>query len=361
MMIKNRKHKTPKIKKERTKRQDPNLKEPTIVEVAKETGYSIATISRVINNFTNVKPSTRKIVQEAIKKLDYVPNNLARNLVQGSSKEMNIIFPSPEITHMYFSKSFWLAFETSGYHVNNYYSFNDVVRENNLIQAALGRRVSGIALSPIRGNLESINRLKESRTPFIVFNYYIEDPEINNIYFDFYSGIKSAVESLLLKGKKSYFQVITSQKKYYHNKNNILLKVIKEKNLSVDEENFTIFCEETIESAYTQTKEFLESCKNNQPSAIFTSTDSTTIGVISACKDLGINIPEEISIVGNYNTPISQHYIPRISTIEANLQTLTNEVAKFLLDESTVKNSNFIKPKITKSVLSTNFIERETT
>lgn len=180
-------------------------KKATIVDVAKEAGVSVATVSRVVNGNYPVKPETRERVQSAINALQYVPNVQARELNTRHSSTIGVVVPG--LYNMFFAEvidGIEKSMRRQGYSLLLNCAQNDPELEMECINALVSRSVSGIiVISPnTEGLREEFYRRIVKRVPLVFINGYHRIPNVSYVANDEALGTRQALEYLTGLGHK---------------------------------------------------------------------------------------------------------------------------------------------------------------
>lgn len=172
----------------------------TLKDIAQETGYSINTVSKVLNGEYSVK-KTNKIVQEAAQRMGYVGNNIARSMRLGSTKSIAIIVG--DIANPYFArivKGTVNFFRKRGYNTTIYNTEERKDYERNSILSALRMNVDGILICPVGRDNTNLELISNTDIPFVVFNGCSQDPKVNTVNLNNEKGGYIATEHLIKKG-----------------------------------------------------------------------------------------------------------------------------------------------------------------
>lgn len=331
-----------------------NKSQATIVDIAKETNYSIATVSRALNNFSNVRPKVKQKITSTAAKLHYVPNIAARSLVQGKSKIIGLVLPDSSLIYSKFTKLFSNILESKGYFVLSHSAENNAKRQHFIIDLLQRQQVDALAINPVPGEYEAIKKIVDAQIPVVIFNRFIREFAISSIDFDFRPGVREAIDILVAKGRRYFYQFVRQdiysgkerRNTFYFHLNKHGIRYQKSHTLSVNDD---------FESAYEQMKHLIESKK--KVDVVLCSSDFTALGVIRCCFDHQIKVPEDVSIVGAYNNILSKFVHPKISSINADFGLLAEKVADLLLKKLSLEQKELIEHQSIK----TTFLERETT
>ena len=274
-------------------------KQITIRDVAKAAGVSVATVSRALNGLGGIGDETREHVLKVCEQMAYVPNTLARGLVMQHTQTLGIVMP--DITSPFYSRLMVLAAQEAkryGYQVLLCNSFRDYETEIDYFKLLIGNQVEGILFFPV-GDLSSKNLYQFLRyIPIVALNEMPEFSPIPYVCCDERAGGRMAVDYLLDCGCKSLVFVGLKEDRLAHryrmesflkgtNRDGIFAEVL---------ENGESY-KSSFEWGYGQFSEFLEE-SGKLPDGVVAVSDATANGVIKACMERKISIPEQISLIG---------------------------------------------------------------
>jgi LacI family transcriptional regulator len=298
----------------------------TIKDVALEAKVSVATVSRVLNNSGYVSEDTRKRVLKAITKLDYKPNEVARILFKKQSRTVALIVPDiknpffPEIARaiedVLSNKKYTLILCNSDEQEEKEKMYLDLMKQ---------KYVDGIII--VTSTLTPKHIVKNG-IPMVALDRPIDDT-IPSVSVDNYEGAKQAVRHLKSIGCKKIAHirgprnVINADERF----RGYLDEVRKEPWFKEDyivDGNFNII--QTVEV----TKKLLR--KHPDIDGIFAGNDYMAVGVMKAAAQMGIKIPEELSVIGFDGIELCQLTNPEITTMSQPIYDLGSQAAKLLLD-----------------------------
>lgn len=328
----------------------------SIKDVAKEAGVSIATVSRVLNGVEVVNEDTQKRVRDAVKKLGYRPNVIARSLKTQKTRTIGILIPD-------ISNPLYPEIVRGIEDVANIYNYNIILcnsdlntdKEREYIYVLKEKMVDGLLFmsnSLSNGVLEILQKL-DIKTVLIettVNNKSIPNITINNI-----EASKQAVNKLISNGRDRILYIGDHKDalnvSYYRFKGYI--DALNENNLIIDEELFC-FCKPFLNNGY---KYVSEKIKNGiEFNGIFCVCDELAMGAINALRDNGINVPNDCEVIGFNNTLMSSVFYPKLTTIDPlsyDLGSIGMRMLLKIINNESVDNLNYIVPH--------RLIERETT
>ncbi|EST13581.1 catabolite control protein A [Sporolactobacillus laevolacticus] len=287
----------------------------TIYDVAREAGVSMATVSRVVNGNPNVKPTTRKKVSEAIKRLGYRPNAVARGLASKKTTTVGVIIP--DISSVYFSE---LARGIED--IATMYKYNIILcnsdqnkdKEIRLIQTLLGKQVDGIVFMGGKIDQEHIEEFKQSSVPVVLASTVDEQHEIPSVNIDYEQAVFEVISKLIESGNRRIGFIngpvdVPINGKY---KLNGYKKALEAHQLPF-EESLVTEGDYTYESGKEAAAQFLS--QEIKPTAIFVDSDEMAIGTIHEIQDEGLSVPDDIEVVSSENTRLVQMVRPTLTSI----------------------------------------------
>lgn len=308
---------------------EKNKKKITIYDIARISGVSPKTVSRVINGGERVKPETYQAVMKVIDELSYVPNAYAQNLTKKETINILISVKKMESFPLIWfqtllDKVLQTCKEVGVNAIVEYFGEADSIKDS--IISSTGSLVDGVIVFYEGKDDSRIQYLKKNNMPFIVFGESHTDGVIYVSNNDFKAGY-DLMEAVEEKGFKKMWLLMGGPSLVNKNRENGVREFVKERKYDIDLE--VIYGLFTIESVYDYVRENLST--SNIPDIIFVSGDEKVQGVIRGCYEKGILIPEQLTIVGFDNIPISKYYTPALSTIAPNYTELAKEMIEGVL------------------------------
>lgn len=332
----------------------------TINDVAKEAGVSKATVSRVINNNYPVSIATREKVEKAIEKLNFSPNYVAKSLSEKKTYVIGVLVPS--INNLYFTE---IVTELEKHIVKKNYTINLLSFDSNWEYEKIhlinmqNRQVDGlIIMDSSASKKEDFNFLNSiaKNIPMVM---------INGQYFNVKTSAivsneeKGAIEALnyLYHTTEGDIAIVTGEKSYsYKIKEKVYLDFLKEKNIK-NKNILKISSGNSLETISQARETFIKYYRENSNiKSIFAFNDLIAIGILEACKNLKLKIPEDLSIISYDNTILSSIASVKLSSVDLKLNKIGLEAYKLIYK---LLNSEKEKNKIVK--VDTNLIIRDST
>ncbi|MEJ9233251.1 LacI family DNA-binding transcriptional regulator [Peribacillus butanolivorans] len=302
----------------------------TLQQVAKHAGVSTSTASLIVRNNPRISEATRKKVLKSMRELGYVYDRIAANLRSQSSDTVGIIIT--DISNTFFSE-FLIgvhdALEEVGYTVLLGTTFDSVTKQDQLLSTMLEHRVGGLILCPVsESTQETINRLNEIDTPFVLA--VRELPEVNSDYvgINYPEGARIAVNHLIEKGhKRIAFLGGIRESSIWIERMEGYREALSKAGLEVDE-SLMIDSAPTREGGLDAVFKVLNN--PDPPTAIFCFSDLIAFGVMQGLRMKGLIPGQDIDIVGFDNVPVAEIYHPPLTTVSSFPQRMGKEAANLL-------------------------------
>ncbi len=286
-------------------------KKITIKDVAKEAGVSISTVSNALNNVDVLKPDTKERILDVAKRLNYIPDLNGKNLKSGETKVLGLFLSA--IRGPYYgelSDSIYSACRESDYELEIFLSSD----ARHIMANILGHRVDGAIIlnSAIEKEQEAI--LKEHQIPTVYIDRMLVDDNSSSIIFNSCKGGEQAAKFLLELGHKKFMFIKGAYDSYdSHERQKGFEAALKRAGIVMDED-YILDGEFERSVSYDAVMEFIESDKP-LPDAIFAANDVSAIGVLEALRDSGINVPDEVSVMGCDDIETTKLFSPSVTTI----------------------------------------------
>ncbi|SEU09846.1 LacI family DNA-binding transcriptional regulator [Paenibacillus sp. NFR01] len=280
-----------------------------IHDVAKRSGLSIVTVSRVLNNSPSVRESNRKKVLQAMEELNYQPNSAARSLVRGKTGVIGM-----SITN--FNDSFYdrvirvvnRKLAEQGYFLALSIAENEDEGANFLFQKD---RVDGIILLSPLEEKAYVEELKRKSIPFVLLDNQFQHEDVPSVIVDNYQGGYEATKHLIglghtqiaYIGGPSVFLSVAERRRGY-------IQALEEAGLTPFG---TDYCGFTVSGGYEVAKRWIR--EDKLPTAFFSGDDFIALGVVQALREEGIRVPHDISVVGFDDQQFVGEFYPRLTTV----------------------------------------------
>ena len=329
----------------------------TISDIAKLANVSKSAVSIVLNNKTGVSKKTRSKVLETIKKYNYNPNHIAQSLAAKETKSIGLIIK--EIDNPYFSKVMKGVYDTCselGYSALLASSELSTDKESEIISTLMSKRVDGLIISPLQienTNFTHISNLINEKFPLVVLdrisNYLTNSVDIDNI-----QAAYDAVSYLIKLGHKNIAHFAGPAHSGHGQKRlEGYRQALIDNNLPINND-YILPVEPYTSNGYRAGKE-LFSKKIELPTAVFCYNDLVAIGIINALLELGIKVPEVVSVVGFDNIDFGEFLKIPLTTVNMPAYEIGKAATKLLIKQ--IGNSS--APLNEKIVIEHELIERQ--
>lgn len=326
----------------------------TIKDVAREAKVATSTVSRVLANSNRISEETKERVNEAIKKLNYIPSVVARGLAKNKTRILAVLLPGEaevSFENPFFvqaMKGISMCSQREDYYIMYAFNENKENEEEWIKKFTEGNLVDGICLFNVKDNDKTINYLKNKEFPFVVIGRPDEIKDILWVDNDNFTAMYNLTRRLVELGNKEIaFIGAKSEMNVSKDRLNGYKQALFNKDIKIDDKLIVEMDNFSEENGYTAAKHIL---KNNNVSAFVTTDDLIAFGVQRAVEELKY---DDISIVGFNNIPLTQYKNPPIASVDINSEKLGIYAIKLLIDKlENRKNNGYY-------VIETRLIERE--
>ena len=326
----------------------------SIKDVAKEAGVSIATVSRVLNDIDVVNEDTKKKVLDAIKKLGYRPNIVARSLKTQKTKTIGILVPD-------ISSGLYPEIVRGTEDVANIYDYNvilcnsdfDPEKEKEYLRVLREKMVDGVIyMSSSLGNdiLDIINEL-DIKT--VLVETKDRENRLPSVTIDNVKAARESTNYLIQKGRKNiaFVGVDKNAMNAWGDRYIGYEEALKEKGFEIDQD-LVYFKSLRVKAGAEAVEKFISSGKKFD--AVVCASDEIAVGVINALREQNISVPQDVSVIGFNNNDVASIFYPKISTINQPSYDMGSVAMRMLikmLNKKELEDGNY--------VLDYSLIERE--
>ena len=323
----------------------------TIKDVAREAGVAVSTVSRVLNDSGSASESTRKFVKEVAEKLGYVPNRAAQSLIKQKTYMVGVLLP--DLYGEFYSeiiRSIDKTVQRYAYHVLLSSSNNTRTGIEIAVRAMQGT-VDGFVIMFPHENATSFLDVLPEDVPAIILHSAAVGRQFCSLRIDNYLGAYEATRHLIDLGHER-IAIIKGEENNLDARERLagFKAAMQEADLKPVNEYQGSFKQS---AGHEAGKEILNTSR--RPTAVFASNDSMALGAMSAFREAGLTIPDDISIVGFDNLPTVQYLNPPLTTVNYPISQL-GERAINLLMEAVDSDTHLI---LESEVLPTQLVIRE--
>jgi LacI family transcriptional regulator len=336
------------------------MKETTLKEIAETLGISITTVSKALKNYPDVSEKTRKAVIALAEELNYTPNSFAVNLRTKESKTIGLIIP--EVVHHFFSNvinGIIAEAEKKGYLVIILQSNESLELEKKQVALLINKRVDGIimSLSNESNNDFHIKEILRKEIPFVQFDKISKLIPSSKVIINDQKAAMEAVQHLIDKGCKKIAHIRGPENPQNAIDRFLGYKKALEKNGIPYDSKLVYTCKNvTFEEGIEFAKQIVD--EHPEVDGIFVITDLVAVGVLAYFNEKGIQVPNQIAVIGFSNWFMSQVITPKLSTVDQPSYEMGVAAFSLLLEEMICrKEGKVFFPRTIE--LGTSIIERE--
>jgi LacI family transcriptional regulator len=322
----------------------------TIKDIARIANVSYATVSRALNNHKDVSDDTKRKILGICEQLGYSPNAIARGLVTKSTNTIGLLVP--DITNPFFPEVARGVEDEASKRNYNVFLCNtnwDIMKEISYFQLLLGKRVEGIIIAPVSDGTFNLAAKYTDRLPIIFIASKIDDSSHNYIVIDDIEGVMMATEHLISLGHKKIAFIGGKEGTSTFKDRLEGYKIALENNGIKPDPELVKSYGYRKESGYNGIRSLVES--SNMPTAIIAINDIVALGVIEAAEEIGLNIPDDVSLIGFDDIPYASLPKIKLTTISQPKYDMGRESVNMLFDKLSQENSKqglhkVIKPRL---------------
>lgn len=301
----------------------------TIKDVARQAGVSVATVSRVFNQSGPVDEATRQNVLDAAEKLRYVPNQAARSLITRRTQTLGVLLP--DMHGEFFAqviRGLDQTARTHDYHLLVSSSHSEEDEARTMVQAMLGR-VDGLVIMWPSIESRLFADLLPDELPRVLLMVPGDSTDFPTLSIDNRGGARAAVEHLLDHGHER-IAILTGPPQNRDAQQRLAgyREAMRESEVGHDP-MLEITGDFMRETGYRTVPQIL--ALDPPPTALFASNDSMAIGALSALREAGIRVPEEMAVTGFDDIPSAQYMNPPLSTVHVPIYELGARAVEHLI------------------------------
>lgn len=322
-------------------------------DIAAACGVSVATVSKALNNHSDIGEGTRAMVKEKAKELGYHPNFSARALKTNKSYNLGVLYKDDAgsgLTHDYFAQvleSFKVTAENSGYDIT--FLNNSRLRKDRMsyLEHSIYRGMDGVMIAIVDYKNPEVIELLESELPVVTIDYVFNGRI--SIMSDNIGGIHELLQYVYEQGHRKVAYIHGEDSSVTMNRVSAFYRFMEQNGIEVPEEYVR---EAKYRDSYTAgiiTNELLD--LPDPPTCILYPDDFSTIGGMNVIKNRGLKIPKDISIAGYDGILIASQIEPVMTTYHQNTLDIGRMAAEKLIDLIKKPKSTIVKQYTVKGSL----------
>lgn len=344
----------------------------TLKQIARELDVSISTVSKALKNSSEISEDTIQKVQAFAKLYNYRPNNIALSLKNRKTKTIGVIIP--EIVHHFFSKvirGVELFANKKGYNVIVGLSNESFDKEVINMEMLANGSIDGFILSisketMLKQDFHHFSETINQGMPIVMFDRVTSEINCDKVIVDDVLGAKKAVIKLLENGCKNIAMLTTND---YVSVGKLRTQgyvealedfgIIPNENLILKVDDNSLY-EEYFEVLEEKIKQLFNN--NKDIDGVFAVNELYAISAINVARNLGLEIPNDIQVVGFTDGVLSKHSTPSLTTVSQHAQVIGEKAAELLIQrlEAEEKDGE-IQENYQTVVIPTELIERKST
>ncbi|KHE71623.1 LacI family DNA-binding transcriptional regulator [Halobacillus sp. BBL2006] len=318
----------------------------TIKDVAKVANVSISTVSRVLNNSGYTSASTKEKVHKAVDELKFQKNMVATAMIKKQTSTLGLIIP--DIKNIFYGE-LTRAIEDEahkhGFNVILCNTDNDLSKESEYLNFLLRKGIDGIIFSTPEINDRNVREIIKTRPdlPLIILGSQVKDVRLDEVLVDNFEGGYQATKHLLelghqkigyIGGQPDSYSTVERYKGYQEALEDYKVKLNK---------NYVKLDEFKINSGYNKGLEMLS--RKDRPTAIFAGNDAIAVGIYKAARELGLNVPEQLSVIGFDDSQFAEIVDPELTTIRTPISEMGQKTVELIVQ--IVKEGKNFKETVT--------------
>lgn len=302
----------------------------TMKDIARRTGLGLATISSYFNG-GNVREKNRIKIEEAIEELHYEVNEVARGLKTNATRTIGVVIPELNNT---FCAEIITGMEdvlrSHGYATIVCDCRTDKKLEREAVEFLIRRRVDGIINMPVDEEGNHLKRFQKMGKPIVLIDRKIQGIDCDSVLVDNKKAAEDAVRYFIGRGHRNIGiiggpeEVFTAQERmagYY--------KALESAGIPV-RESLIWHGDYTIQGGVRGLEELVQN--NPEMTAVFVTNYEMTMGAMIGVNELGIRIPEQLSMIGFDNLQFARACNPKLTIVAQPTDGIAREVAKVMLN-----------------------------
>ena len=294
------------------------MKRLTLEEIGQLAGVSRSTVSRVINDHPNIRPTVRRRVQQVIHETGYQPNSAARSLASRQSRILGLIMPS--VLQSGFTDPYYpLVIQAISHacnqndHTVSLFLFQTKEEEEKISQRIIGSGlIDGLIITADTIENPFVTKIQQHHIPFVQIGrpLHAESTNISYIDVDNEAGAYLAASYLIQQGYRRIGQLATVHNSAGVDRDAGFRQALTDRGIPVNEELIKV-----AEFSQTSAHQAMGALLEQKPEAVFAQSDAMALGAMRAIRERGLRVPEDIAIVGFDDLPLAASADPPLTTI----------------------------------------------
>ena len=303
-------------------------------DISELCGVSIATVSKALNDQSDIGEETRVRIKQVATELGYFPNSSARALKTKRTYNLGVLFVDEAqsgLTHDYFANvlnSFKKVAEEKGYDITFISAGNGDGKRMSYLERCRYRGFDGVVIACVDFENPEVAELVKSDIPLVTIDHSFYGRAA--VISDNVTGMKELLTYVIGQGHKKIAYIHGADSAVTKNRLSSFFKTAEELGIAVPDEYIKEAAYRSTKEAGTVTKELLE--LKNPPTCILYPDDFSCFGGMNVIREKGLRIPEDVSVAGYDGLRIGRHIEPKLTTLRQDTDAIGEEAAKKLID-----------------------------
>ncbi|QSO46563.1 LacI family DNA-binding transcriptional regulator [Alicyclobacillus mengziensis] len=325
----------------------------TIRDVAKAAGVSITTVSRALNGYTDVNLDTKRKVLEVAERLNYHPSQVARSLVMNRTRTIGLLISdfNREPGGQYFMFDVLAGIHERlaavGYDLTLVSTTTAQQRLVSYLDLCTEKRFDGVIVMGIRLDDPYVHEVVEAPLPSVVIDLPLISKHCAYVMTDNVNGARFAVRHLVERGHRKIGFVNGHQQAAVSQERRRGWEAACREQKIPFEEDWVYDADFTLQGGIRGLIELR--ARHKDMTAIFFASDLMAIGALQHCREQGIQVPQDLALVGFDNIDLTQFVTPTVSTIgqpRYEMGTTATELLLGMLDENKLPEGRMMSPEL---------------
>ncbi len=302
-------------------------------DIAARCGVSVATVSKALNDHSDISTKTKQMIRSIAREMGYFPNSSARALKTNRTYNLGVLFVDQArngLTHDYFAhilNSFKVTAEKKGYDLT-FINGDKSSQKMTYLEHSRYRGVDGVVIACVEFDEEEVLELVNSELPVVTIDHSFDNKP--SVVSDNIKGMCDLIDYIHQMGHTRIAYINGGdQSTVTRNRIGCFYRMMSDLKIPVIDAYMRNGNYRDVRSAHDETLKLLD--LPNPPTCIMYPDDLAAIGGINAIKERGLSIPEDISIAGYDGISVAKVLEPKIATIEQNTEEIGTRAAEKLI------------------------------
>lgn len=302
-------------------------------DIAAKCNVSVATVSKALNDQSDIGEETRKLIKKTAREMGYFPNSLARALRTNKSYNIGVLFVDEGrsgLTHDYFSRvldSFKEVVEDNGYDITFINCSKKRPQRMSYLEHSRYRGFDGIVIACIDFTDPEVIELSNADIPLVTIDYMFNNR--SSVVSNNYGSMATLMEYIVSNGHKKIAYVCGEDTAVTRNRLAAYYKVLEDNGIEVPDDYVMHGSYRSTSKSEAFTDKLLE--RKDRPTCILYPDDYSAMGGLNSIHKHGLNVPEDISIAGFDGINIAHKIEPKLTTIRQDTKAIGEMAALKLL------------------------------